>query len=68
MTIERRQVIYDENHFELEMRKKRKNSRESPEFQVFVVCPKIDFIICEVYPERDQEIAAAAEILVGLKQ
>ena len=28
MTIERREVIYDENHFELDMRKKRKQSRE----------------------------------------
>ena len=68
MTLERRQVTYDENHFELDMRKKKKHSREEPEFQVFVVCPNIAFIISEVYPERDEEIAAAAEILVGLKQ
>ena len=68
LTIERRQVVYDENDFQLDMWKKRKQSREPPEFQVVVVCPNSSFVMCEVYPEWDAEIAAAADILVGLKQ
>ena len=65
MTLERRQLVYDENDF---MRKKREQWREGLEFQVVLVCPNKSFVMCEVYPEWDAEIAAAADILVGLKQ
>ena len=68
MTLERRQCLYDENDFMHKMRKKREESREEPEFQVILVCPNKSFVMCEVYPEWDAEIAAAADILVGLKQ
>ena len=68
MTLERRQCLYDENDFMHKMRKKREESREEPEFQVILVCPNKSFVMCEVYPEWDAEIAAVADILVGLKQ
>ena len=31
MTLERRQYLYDENDFQLDMRKKREQSREGPD-------------------------------------
>ena len=68
MTLERRQLVYDENDFHLDMRKKREQSREGPEFQVILVCPNKSFVMCDVYRELDAEIATAADILVGLKQ
>ena len=53
ITMEHRLLVFPENKFGDEIKRKRKASSIEPEFQVILVQNKQCFLFCEVYPERD---------------
>jgi len=53
ITMEHRLLVFPENKYGDEIKRKRKASSIEPEFQVILVQNKRCFLFCEVYPERD---------------